>query len=108
MSERAEIEALRKEFEAFKSKYLEDQMEYLNFKIDVGSIRRAAKYNDESIGKVSTFFAGRTTELRARVDALEATVFKHLGDFTDVQKIIGPPNEDTPPDLDKPKGFPRR
>jgi hypothetical protein len=108
MSEQSEIEALKKELSDFKEKYAKDRMEYLNFKIDFGQLRDTVAYHYKRLGENSTFFGGRTSELRARVDALEATVFKRLGDFGAVEKIIGPPNDQTPPDLDKPKTFPRR
>ena len=76
-------------------------MEYLNLKIDFGSLRNDFEYRDKKISEYSSFFASRIHELRERLTALETHYFKRLDDFKDVQQIIGKPEGETDPSLDQ-------
>jgi|SRR5579859_2582340 len=98
MTEREEIEFLKKEVEELKIRSNEDRLAHLNTRLDIGALRDAIKGVEKSIARGSTFSGERFVEFRERLTAIETRFFKTLGeDFTEVEKIIGKAGDPEPP-----------
>jgi chromosome segregation ATPase len=99
-----ELKELSKEFEALKLKQLRDAMTVVDNRVHLqGCVSDAEK----SIARLGKATGARTRELFERLSALETHVFKKLGSLEEVNRILGAPNHQTPPELDKPKRLPK-
>jgi hypothetical protein len=98
MTEREEIEFLKKQIEELRNQASDDRLAFLNTRLDIGALRDAIRDTKESISRVSAFSGERFVEFRERLTGLETRFFKTLGeDFTEVEKIIGKADDPGPP-----------